>query len=157
MEEWRIGPRSFEEFFAQAERPVRFALCARFGFETGREATAEAFAYAWEHWDRIATMDNPEGYVFRVGQRIGGRVLSRPRPVDFVPNTDDLPMVEPGLAPALAALSNRQRTVVVLVHGLGMTHVEAAGWLGTSASTVQRHLERAMPRLRVALGVSDDV
>jgi hypothetical protein len=31
---------SFEEFFARAERPIRYALCARFGFEIGREATA---------------------------------------------------------------------------------------------------------------------
>lgn len=66
-----MTPRSFEEFFARAERPVRFALCARFGFEAGREATAEAFAFAWEPWERIAAMDNPEGYVYRVGQADG--------------------------------------------------------------------------------------
>lgn len=100
-------------------------------------------------------MENPGGYVYRVGHRLGMRA-SRRRPALFEPPHDPDPMVEPGLAPALAALSSQQRAVVVLVHGLGMTHAESAEWLGVSPSTVQKHLERAMPKLRQALGVRDD-
>lgn len=62
-----IEPTGFEELFARSERPIRFALSARFGFEVGREATADAMTYAWEHWGRVAAMDNPAGYVYRVG------------------------------------------------------------------------------------------
>lgn len=134
---------------------MRFALCARFGFEPGRDVAAEAFAYAWEHWDRVSGMENPGGYVYRVGHRLGLRA-SRRQPALFEPRHNPDPMVEPGLAPALAALSAQQRTVVVLIHGLGMTQAEAAHWLNLSPSTVQKHLERAMPRLRRALGVTDD-
>ena len=159
MGEWqesegRIEPSDFEQFFERSERPVRFALCARYGFEVGREATADAFAYAWEHWERIRGMENPAGYVYRVGQRAGRRMVSRFEPVDLSRTEGELPVVEPGLAPALAALSIRQRTVVVLVHGLGWTHREAAELLGLSTSTIQKHAERGLAKLRRAMGVS---
>lgn len=146
---------SFEEFFLGAERPIRYALCARFGFESGREATAEAFAYAWEHWERIAVMNNSRGYVYRVGQRLALRG-SRTRKVYLseVAEFDEAPF-EPDLLPALSRLSARQRQVVVMVHALGMTHVETGTLLGVSPSTVQRHLERGIRKLRVELGVED--
>lgn len=135
---------------------MRFALCARFGFEPGRDAAAEAFAYAWEHWDRVSGMENPGGYVYRVGQRTGSKTASRQQALFEPPAAHRDPEIEPGLGPALASLSPRQRTIVVLVHALGMSQAEAAKWLGVSPSTVQKQLERAMPRLRRALGVGDD-
>jgi RNA polymerase sigma-70 factor (ECF subfamily) len=158
MGEWqplegRIEPSDFEAFFVRSERPVRFALCARFGFDAGRDATAEAFAYAWEHWNRVAEMENPIGYVYRVGQRAGQRMSARSEPVDFSRLESELPVVEPKLAPALSQLSARQRTAVVLVHGLGWTHRETAELLGLSSSTVQKHVERGVEALRRVLGV----
>jgi len=158
MGEWqesegRIEPSDFEEFFARSERPVRFALCARYGFEVGREATAEALAYAWENWERIKVMENPTGYVFRVGQRAGRRIAGRFDPVDFSRPGGEQHAFEPKLAPALATLSARQRTVVVLVHGLGFTHREAAGLLSLSPSSIQKHAERGLFKLRRAMGV----
>lgn len=120
----------------------------------GREATAEAFAYAWEHWDRLAVMQNPAGYTYRVGQRVGERLTRRRDPVVFTPPASEQPIVEPKLAPALSRLSARQRTAVVLVHGLGWTHRETAEFLGLSTSSVQKHLERGVERLRRALGVT---
>jgi hypothetical protein len=42
--------RSFEAFVADAEPRLRHALVAAYGFEEGRDAAAEALAYAWEHW-----------------------------------------------------------------------------------------------------------
>ena len=151
--EERIEPTGFEEFFARSERPVRFALSARFGFEVGREATADAMTYAWEHWDRVAMMDNPTGYVYRVGERLGRRIAGRPRAVDFTPSQVDPAPFEPGLAPALAELSSRQRTCVVLVHALGWTHKETAALLGLSPSSVQKHVERGVEALRRVMGV----
>jgi DNA-directed RNA polymerase specialized sigma24 family protein len=151
--EGRIEPSGFEEFFSRSERPVRFALSARFGFEVGREATAEALVYAWEHWGRISAMKNPAGYVYRVGERIGRRMSSRSDPVDFLRPGFDPPLVEPNLAPALLELSSRQRTTVILVHGLGWTHQETADLLSLSTSSVQKHVERGVEKLRRALGV----
>jgi RNA polymerase sigma-70 factor (ECF subfamily) len=149
----RIEAGTFEEFFAGAERQVRYALVALYGFEVGREAAADALAYAWEHWPRIAVMENPAGYVYRVGQRLGRRMARRREVSLVVVAVEEHPTVEPGLERALAQLSPGQRVAVVLVHGLGHTQREAARLMGVSASTVQTHLERALARLRAELGV----
>ena len=123
----------------------------------GRDATAEAFTYAWENWERIRLMENPAGYVYRVGERAGRKLARRPEMrIDFSIPDDEQPMVEPGLAPALASLSERQRLVVVMVHALGWTHRETAEFLGLSTSSVQKHLERGLSRLRHSLGVEVD-
>jgi len=140
-------------FFARAERPVRYALVARYGFEMGREATAEAFAYAWEHWDRVGRMENPDGYTYRVGQRLARRWAGRKTAGFGAPPDHAEVVVEPKLRPALERLSPRQRVTVVLVSGLGWTHREAADFQGISTSSVQKHLERALNRLRTEIGV----
>jgi hypothetical protein len=52
---------TFEAFVRVAEPRLRIALAAALGQQRGAEATAEALAYGWEHWDRIGAMDNPCG------------------------------------------------------------------------------------------------
>jgi RNA polymerase sigma-70 factor (ECF subfamily) len=69
----------------------------------------------------------------------------------------DSPRIEPKLDDALRHLSKRQRSVVFLVEGLGLTYQETADQLGISRSAVQTHLERALARLRNDLGVTLDV
>ena len=58
----------FEGFVRESEPRLRCALVAAYGFEEGRDATAEAFAYAWEHWERVRGMPNAVGYLFWVAQ-----------------------------------------------------------------------------------------
>ena len=144
----------FTEFARDAEPKLRVALCSAFGRDAGRDAAAEALAYGWEHWARVSGMDNPVGYLFVVGRDRARRSLtrrSRRRLFESV-SVERLPWVEPGLAAALGRLSERQRVVVMLVHGLDWTHSETAELIGVSPSTVQVHLERGMSRLRRALG-----
>jgi RNA polymerase sigma-70 factor (ECF subfamily) len=62
--------------------------------------------------------------------------------------------VEPGLPKALARLSEKQRTVVWLVHGLEWKQTEVAELLGVSADTVNTHLSRGMKKLRAVLGTN---
>ena len=64
--------------------------------------------------------------------------------------------IEPGLPAALAALSERQRVAVVLVHGFGWTQREVAELTDTSPSSVQKHLERGLLSLRRTLEVGCD-
>jgi RNA polymerase sigma factor (sigma-70 family) len=71
------------------------------------------------------------------------------------PPPDRLPWIEPGLAPALRGLSERQRTAVLLVYGFGWTYAEVAEFLGVALGTAQTHVERAMAKLRFALEVED--
>jgi hypothetical protein len=44
---------SFVSFAEEFGRPLYQALLAAYGHSVGPDATADALAYAWEHWDRI--------------------------------------------------------------------------------------------------------
>ena len=48
-------------------RRLRQALIARYGVELGSEASSSAVTWAYEHRDRLATIENRVGYLFRVG------------------------------------------------------------------------------------------
>ena len=146
---------SFTDFVLVAEPRLRQALCAAFGGEVGRESASEALAYGWEHWDRISAMPNPAGYLWGVG-RNHARRIRRPRLTFPVPPSDNVPWFEPGLLAAFAALSERERVTVMLVHGLEWTYGETAELLGVSKSTVQTQAKRGMAKLRKRLGVDDE-
>lgn len=145
----------FTAFTEAAEPKLRRALVARYGADIGREATAEALAYAWEHWDRLRSMSNPAGYLYRVGQSATRRWV-RPRLAFPAPEDHGMPWIEPGLPAALERLSAKQRQAVVLVHGFGYTHAEVADLLGISRSTVQNHVDRGLTKLRDRLEVHHD-
>lgn len=153
-------PDRFELFFADAEPRLRAALVSKYGGDLGREAAAEALTYGWHHWHRVEPMENPAGYLYRVGDRWAGRqAIRRQRSVPTVAITDPCRLSsstqppEPGLAAGLGALTLRQRQAVVLVVGFGLTHAETADLLGLSRSSVQNHVERGMANLRRELGV----
>jgi DNA-directed RNA polymerase specialized sigma24 family protein len=126
------------------------------GVDRARDAATDAFVYAWRHWDRISAMDNPEGYLYTAAL---GYARKRPPSIGGllpVPEPTELPRVEPGLVPALAALSEMQRTVVYLVEGCGWGLTDTARLLDISISTVRNHLARGMTKLRAALEVQAD-
>ena len=142
--------QTYTAFVEDTQPRLRQALVARFGPDEGSEATAEALAYGWEHWERIERMENPAGYLYRVGCHKGVRRWRRP--VLPPPPQHGDPIVEPGLPRALERLSHRQRTAVILVHSFDWTHEEVADVMGVSVSTVRNHLRRGMEKLRSALG-----
>lgn len=149
-------PADFEAFVLATEPPLRRVLVAAYGYEDGREAAAEALAYAWEHWTQVREMPNAAGYLFRVAQSSaarGRRWRRRPAPL-LTPPPGTEHRFEPGLPAALAELSERQRIAVVLVHGFGYTLREVADLTGIKITTVQNHLERGLRRLRDRLGVT---
>ncbi len=146
--------QEFRSFVLEAEPVLRRALVAGYGPQRGRDATADALAYAWEHWGKIRVMKNTNGYLYRVGQTSARRSLRRPRPLFPEPPAESVPLVEPGLPRALERLTTRQRQAVTLVHGYGWTHKEAAELLGLSSSAVQNHVERGLAKLRASLKAS---
>ena len=131
-----------------------FVVCR--GIDGAADATAEALAYAWQHWSRIEQMDNPAGYLYRVGV---SRTRRRRRPLPRLPEPSsfELPDVEPKLVPALRRLPESQRIAVWLVHGCGWSYADVAVALGIGASTVGTHVSRALATLRVELGVDEHV
>jgi RNA polymerase sigma factor (sigma-70 family) len=147
------GGGSFDAFVSRVEPGLKQAFVARFGRDDGVEAASEAFAYAWEHWARVSAMENPAGYLYRVG-RSRSRRIRRRTPILPAVEVSRMPEVEPQLPSALASLPERQRVAVILVHGLGWTQREVADLLGVSRTTVQNHLERGTSRLQRSLKVS---
>ncbi len=145
---------AFTEFALVAEPRLRLALGAAFGFDLAQEATADALAFAWEHWDRVVKTANPVGYVFGVGRNRARRNLKRRRVVFLPPVlSSESPWVEPGLPGALGRLSVRQREVIMLLHCFEWTLSEVAELLGLARGTVQIHERRGMAVLRRDLGV----
>lgn len=145
----------FTVFVGEVEPKLSYALAAAYGVEVGREATADALAYAWENWPKLREMDNPAGYLYRVGQSAAKK--HRRRPPLFPPVVvSEMPMVEPSLPAALGRLSRLQRTAVVLLYVLDWSEREAADFLGVDRSTVRRHRDRGLKKLRKALEVDSD-
>ena len=68
----------FTVFVKQTEPRLSYALTAAYGVEVGRESTADALVYAWENWPKVRCMENPSGYLYRVGQS-SARRYRRPR------------------------------------------------------------------------------
>ena len=148
--------QAFTRFVKETEPRLSYALAAAYGLEVGAEATADALAWAWEHWETLENKRNPAGYLYRVGQSKARRYY---RPQVLFPSlpASEVPSVEPGLTDALAGLSKNQRVAVVLIHGMEHSEREVADLLGISRWSVRTHAERGMRRIRHALGVSADV
>lgn len=146
----------FAEFVAAHERRLRQAFTSIWGPNRGRDVAVEALAYGWEHWDRVRSMDNPVGYLFVVGrERAGRHRRRREQPVqDFVlASSTPSPWYEPALPGLIGDLSDRERQVVVLLHGFEWSLGEIAELLEISKSSVQTYADRAMSKLRDGLGV----
>ena len=146
---------SFEAFVRASEERLRVALTATYGPVDGRAAAVDTLSWAWEHWDQVQPMQNPLGYLYRVGQTAARRSRSKPIPYDGASVHVDHPSVTPELIGALAELSAQQRTMVLLVHAFGWSFRDVASMLEVAPSTVQTHVDRALTRLRAALGATD--
>ncbi len=158
LHEVSVEPESrlvvFARLVEEVEPRLRRALVSAYGPERGREATADALAWAWEHLDRLRDVDNVAGYLFRVGQSAAGRTSRWRRFETLV----DLPEGPAGtdaptgwdreLVAALAKLTSRQRVALVLVHGYGYSLADAAAVLGCGVSSLRNHLDRAIRRVR---------
>lgn len=153
------GYADFAAFVNEHEAVVRRLLVAGYGPDVGRDAAAEAFCWAWTSWPRAAELDRPGAYLYQIGVNWARRqhrhqahrldvdvIDAAARPVDY----------EPGIGPALASLTERQREVVILVEGHRYTHAEAGEFLGIARTSVQNHLERGLAKLRLAMGVAID-
>ncbi|MEM9713288.1 MAG: sigma factor-like helix-turn-helix DNA-binding protein [Actinomycetota bacterium] len=146
---------SFEQLVGEIAPRLRAALVAAYGVEEGSDAAADAIAWAWEHRDRVVSLTNPAGYLYRVGQTAARRDRRTHRWLPEAPAVE-LPDVESALFDALDELSEQQRVCVLLVHALGWRQVEVADLLGVTPSTVAAHQRLGLARLRRSLEVSLD-
>lgn len=140
---------AFEQFTADTGAQLRRALVARFGIDVGNEVTSEALAYAWEHWLRVSAMDNPTGYLYRVGMSAARRHHRWQRTIALPPEHHwPVEPGEPTLPRVLNSLSARQRVCVVLVHVHDWTYQQTADATGLTLAAVTNHVHRGLHRLR---------
>ncbi len=126
--------RDFATWYGTTAAGVTRGVCAVVGDPLiGREATAEAFARAYERWERVSEMDSLES-----------RALARL-----------LPAVIPGVGEhrddvyrAVRALPHRMRTAVRLRYWDDLSERQIAERMGVATGTVSALLSGARTRLR---------
>ena len=141
---------------------LRRVLVARYGVELGNDLCADALAYAWQHRARVAVMENPAGYLYRVAQSSARRY----RRWDNEPR---LPREQNGehrgeeaapaadLGAALARLNPQQRVAIILVHAHGYSYADAADAIGIPVTTLRNDLHRGLKRLRTLMERDHDL
>jgi RNA polymerase sigma-70 factor (ECF subfamily) len=148
---------SFEEFYEANFRRVFTALCLVTGDRHESEEIAqEAFLRVFERWDRVGTLKNPTGYVFRVSMnlfrnRSRRASLALRRALSLAPpEKDDLAAVEThdAVLRLLQGLDRKQRAAVLLTAILEYSAEEAGRMLGIRASSVRSLTTRARARMK---------
>lgn len=143
----------FDAFFREVEPRLRRAFGGRLAPHRVGDAVGAALEFAWADWDRVAVMEYPVAYLFRVGLSKSRRRKEGRLPA---PPPSGTPHVEPLLISAMQQLPDRQREVVWLTDACDWTPSEVAEALGLSLSATRTHRSRGLQRLRQHLGVHTD-
>lgn len=156
-----VGDRvsEFEVFFDREKARLLQALwlVTRNRFEA-EELAQGAFLSLYERWDRVRTMDDPTGYLYRTAMNAfrswhRRSALAAKRTIGLTRSDDAIARIEGQdvVVRALAPLTARQRAAVVLIDLLGYSSEEAGRMLGIRASTVRTHAERAHRELKARM------
>ena len=150
----------FEAFFA-AEYPrlVKSMYLVTLDPAEAEDLAQEAMARVFSTWDRVAVMEYPMAYVYRVAvneHRKRDRRNRLRRAVSIVPQASSEPHVTSEIRDALERLPVPSRQAVVLVDWLGLTSEEAASVLRVRPSTVRSRLQRSRSTLRNQLSRGND-
>lgn len=148
---------TFEGFFEASHQRLFTALCLVTGERYEAEEIAqEAFLRVLERWERVAQLEDPEGYVFRVAMnvfrnRYRRAALAVRRSLSLAPQaTDDLTAVEARdeVIRMLRPLPPRQRAAVLATSILDLSAEEAGRLLGMRPATVRALASRARTRMK---------
>lgn len=147
-----LREESFESFCQREHASLARALAlALDDTELGRDAAAEGLTRAWQRWSTVSALDNPAGWVYRVGLNWGrSRLRRRRREVTtaLVPEQASGAVdYDDGLVRALARLTDEHRSVVVARYYLDWSEAGIAAALDIPAGTVKSRLHRALAHL----------
>lgn len=147
--------KAFDAFVAEVQDRIRLALTPLAGSDAARLATNDGLLHVWQRWDRVSGMANPAGYLYTVARsRIRADHPLEERLTEDLAGLEGEHSVEPALITILAALPERQRVAVYLVHGCRWPLPAVADLLGISVSTVRSHAERGLKRLQHEIGTA---
>lgn len=135
-----------EEFLRGARPRLMRAFLGSLGPSRADDALSAAFEWAVANWNRLSEMENPIGYLYRVGAT---RSMPPKAHIELPPAAEvGLPDFEPRLVPAMLNLPVTQRTAVWLIHACGWNYNDAAQAMGVGESTVGTHASRGLAALR---------
>ncbi len=147
----------FASFVSLVEVQLRQALVARYGVDMGADATAAALEWAWKNRNDLEALENPVGFLYRVGQssmRPQFAWLQR-RALRFPSERVDRGAPDAhqaaDLGDVLDRLPDLQRVCVLLVHAHSWPYGDVAVVLGISVAAVNNHVHRGTARLRLLL------
>jgi RNA polymerase sigma-70 factor (ECF subfamily) len=147
----------FEEWFRLEYPQVQGSLILAIGdSDIAEDSTAEAFARAYERWDRVRAMERPMGWVYTVAlnlarRRMRRQAMERRLSLKFHPRTELPPESGFELWDLVRTLPPRERTAVVLRYAADLREVDVAKAMGISAGAVAKTLNVARSRLGLAL------
>ena len=149
-----IDSAGFETWY-RAEHPrvlAALSVVAR-DPDLAQEVAAEAFARALQRWERVAAMDSPGGWTYRVALNVlrrrarraalERRLLPRLAP----PDTITVPAYAIEVWQVVTGLAPRMRTAVALRYLGGLTEAEVADVMGVAPGTVAATLHQARRQL----------
>jgi RNA polymerase sigma-70 factor (ECF subfamily) len=126
------------------------------------DATQQTLLDAWRHLPQLRDPDRFEAWVHRLlvracyaearrERRHRGNLRLLPRDATSVADSSSSLAIHEQLDDAFRRLSVEHRTVVVLVHYLGLSPTEAAERMGTPAGTARSRLHYALQQMRSAI------
>jgi RNA polymerase sigma-70 factor, ECF subfamily len=146
---------TFDSFYAGSVRRLISQLYALTGSRAEAEdVVQEAYARAWQRWDRVSAYGDPEGWVRTVAYRISvsswRRAVNRGvahRRYGADPSAPEISPDYVAIITALRKISDSQRRVVVLHHLVGLSVNEIARETGDSPGAVKTRLSRGRQAL----------
>ncbi|MEV0675588.1 SigE family RNA polymerase sigma factor [Actinosynnema sp. NPDC050436] len=150
----------YAEYVAR-QRPalVRFATVLTCRTWLAEDLVSDVLGRAFEHWERISGMGEPNAYVRRmvVNEYLSWRrrlARSSPRAEvapEVVSDGADERAERDAMIRRLAGLPRKQRAAVVLRYYAGLSDREIAAQLGCRETTVRSQVHRALNALRIDL------
>ena len=153
----------FDAFYtATAKRLVATVYAMTGDLGEAEDAVQEAYARAWQRWERLTRDGDPLPWVRTVASRLAISTWRRTRNRlrahlrhGPAPDQPDLSPDRVVLVAALRRLSPEQRQAVVLHHLLDMPVVEVARETGVSSGAVRTRLSRARKLLGAQFATID--
>jgi RNA polymerase sigma factor (sigma-70 family) len=154
---------TFETWFGHAYKQVVGAMVLSFAErDVAEEAAQEAFARAYERWDRVSRMERPTAWVFVVATNCARRrirrrtaealMFSKSRSPASVPEETGMELWD-----LVRTLPERERTAIVLRYVGDLSEREVAQAMGITPGGVAKTLNRARGRMAKSLAPGREI
>ena len=149
----------FDEYVAaRGQQLVRLGYVLSRDHHSAEDLAQTALMHAYRHWRRVRRMDDPHAYVRRtlVNAHLSASRRSSTRETPVVTAQSGPSEPDPAIAlaehdamwRALAGLTRRERSVLVLRYYEDLDHASIAAVLGIKESTARATVSRALAALR---------